>query len=565
MSIATPISDDELLALFAGLETTPLALAVSGGADSMALMHMTARWARRDEVQAAYRQSWRNAIDARSRVNMAEQWSGLHRPSWLEEISTADHLMKAGGTPHVVVLTVDHGLRATSADEARFVAAASHELGLPCVTLVWQGAKPESALQEAARGARRDLMLDVLRAERAILCELGNIGGSNIALQSARCLVMAHQQEDQAETVLMRLARGSGLEGLGGMRPRDIAMRAPTSERPEHFIAEVLRPLLDVPKARLVATLQSYGARWVEDPSNEDERFERVRVRKMMPLLAELGLNADKIALSARRLRDADQALESCMGAIQSRLLPKFETPPSLRPHVGDAAFELRFAYSPYLLVRTLRWLTRAYGGAARPAELSQLEELARTMREAAPGAFAGATLGGCKIELHDMREDLSEVDLAMLDAAGVPRPRRIRVFREGSGEVLPNVAIEPGQKVDWDGGRFVVVAQASASPGAVIRALGHEGWVEVKKRVPGLAKLGLPAAAVATLPVVADAETGQVISYNALDGVLRHMRRPQVDNPDEAVPTPVWEEWQASGLTGGEYHIMFKGLTARW
>jgi tRNA(Ile)-lysidine synthase len=465
ISTTTPISDDELVELFSGLETTPLALAVSGGADSMALMHMAARWAARDDVRAAW----------------------------------AD-----GVRYHVTVLTVDHGLRAAAADEAAFVAREAAAVGLPCQVLRWEGEKPATGIQDAARHARRNLMLDALRAEHACLP----------ARARQRSLVMAHHQEDQAETLIMRLARGSGLDGLCGMRAHDMVTREATSERPHSYCVALLRPLLGVPKARLVSTLQAQGARWIEDPSNEDERFERVRVRKMMPLLADLGLTAERIALSARRLRDADMALTERGPADTAERKTWLISPLLSQVRVPDTR-----PWQSYLLVRTLRWLTQSYGGAARPCELSQLEELAlRLSNEWKLGEFAGATLGGCKFEF-----------------VGEGDHRVLRVYREGSGEGLPVIPIGPGRAVDWDGTRFEVLAGELAPTDAIVRALGMQGWADLKKAVPALADLKWPAAAAATLPVIA--LDGTVIAYPGIESALAHIR---------PLPEPFCNQWAA-------------------
>lgn len=530
MPDAAPISDEELAGLFAGLDRRPLALAVSGGADSMALMHMAARWAKRSEVQAAWAQRWRQAfsLPMNCRPPPPTDWSGLAKPAWLLEVETGADLKRIGGTPHVVVLTVDHGLREASSREAAFVAGVASKLGLPCQVLRWDGGKPATGIQEAARNARRDLMCEVLRAEAGVLDEIAGSAGSGRLINLTRAVVTAHHQEDQAETFLMRLARGSGLEGLGGIREiGHIDCRA-TAERPHSLEASILRPLLDVPKARLVATLKAYGATWVEDPSNADERFERVRVRKMMPLLSELGVSTEKIALSARRLRDAEFDLRWVMDSDEfiSRR-PAFS-------HGGlMSEFEIDtrnpFFCGGYVTMRSLRQILRAHGGSARDVELAQLEKL--LFLRGREGRPSGVTLAGCKIEF--------------LDESG----RRWRVFREGGGEGLPVIPIEPGQIVDWDGHRFEVSADSDAPRGAVVRALGMQGWSVVKKAVPRLADLKWPAAAAATLPAVVSLN-GEVISNPGISAVLESIRD---------VPDALGSDWSAfQGRAGAAYCATF-------
>ncbi|MBL8565959.1 MAG: tRNA lysidine(34) synthetase TilS [Hyphomicrobiaceae bacterium] len=479
---AAPIIDDELPALFAGLERTPLALCVSGGSDSMALMLLAARWAALPSVRSAWLASTSAAVD---------QGGGLvaATPSWVE---STDHALGERRRRHVVVLTVDHGLRSEAAAEAAFVAHSAGSLGLVCSVLGWAGNKPASGVQAAAREARRNLLADEVRRESNWLAARTGLDGMP---PRQRTLVMAHQQEDQAETFLMRLGRGSGLEGLGGMRPHDTVSRPPTAADPVSFEVGLLRPLLEVPKARLVATLRAAGTSWIEDRSNEDDRFERVRIRKALGTLEGLGLTAEKIALSARRLRDAE------IGFV--RLLDG-RAPGVGSPHrIGAAFAELdMFASdfaSRYTATRFLKRLLRLYGGEAKPADYSQLEALASlTQRPQSRAGIGKLTLGGCKIEVHG------------------EHGRFMRVFREGAGEELPVAPLVPGQSVDWDGGRFRLTAAPSAQAGATVQALSMQGWANLKRAIPALARLRLPAAAIATLPVVI--REGITVASPALD-----------------------------------------------
>jgi len=236
-AVAAPPPDDPLRRddpepLFSSLSrASGILAAVSGGPDSMALMHLLARW------------------------------SPVERPP-------------------ILVATVDHGLRPEAAEEAAFVAREAAALGLPHRTLVWTGEKPKTGLQEAAREARYRLLV-------ACAKEAG-----------ASHLVTAHTQDDQAETILIRLAKGSGLKGLRGMR----------RERDREGIIHV-RPLLDRPKTALLELCREHGWRFVTDPSNADERFARVRWRRLLPLLAEEGLTAGRLARLADRVARVDEAL----------------------------------------------------------------------------------------------------------------------------------------------------------------------------------------------------------------------------------------------------------------
>ncbi len=184
------------------------------------------------------------------------------------------------GVPPLAVATVDHGLRPGSRAEAEDVARAAEALGLPCHMLPWTGAKPATRLQERARRHRYALLVDCA----------GRIGASHLAT--------AHTRDDQAETVLFRLMRGSGPAGLAGMAA------AVDREGIVH-----VRPFLDVPKARLVATCRAGGWSFVDDPANADPRFARTRLRALLPALAAEGLDAARFATLARRMGEAEAAL----------------------------------------------------------------------------------------------------------------------------------------------------------------------------------------------------------------------------------------------------------------
>lgn len=178
--------------------------------------------------------------------------------------------------------TVDHGLRQEAAGEAALLAEICAKLSIPhtILTARWTE-RPETAIQERAR-QQRYMLLGYWAEERGL-----------------RALATGHHADDQAETVLMRLARGSGVRGLAGMRPRAVT---PGSH------VRLVRPLLGWRRAELEQVCAEAGVTPVADPSNDDDRFERVRVRRA--LAADYWLDAAAIARSAANLADADAALD---------------------------------------------------------------------------------------------------------------------------------------------------------------------------------------------------------------------------------------------------------------
>lgn len=306
--------------------------------------------------------------------------------------------------------TVDHGLRQASAREAQFTAAAAACLGLRHQTLLWTGGKPSSGLQNAAREARYALLSSFARD------------------QGFTAIVTAHTQDDQAETLLMRLARGSGVEGLAGIAP--VSQTGGVS---------LIRPLLGVPKARLKAYLRSLGETWMEDPSNADPRFERIRLRRLAPLLRAAGLDAGAIALSAARMARARDALNRGAAALASASA-------TVHPE-GWAEFDTAaLAEAPFEIALTLLRQTLAgFGGGARPVRATKLEALCAELR----GRSGAWTLGGCRLRR---------------DGA------KLIVMREEGRMAVTELHLKPDESKIWDG-RFTV-----RSPEAVIvRPLGED------------------------------------------------------------------------------------------
>lgn len=267
--------------------------------------------------------------------------------------------------PTLLAVTIDHALRPRSAAEAAAVKRLARSLGVSHRTLRWRGAKPKSGLQEAARTERYRLLAQA--ASRA--------GYAHV--------LTAHTLDDQAETVLFRLARGSGLGGLGGMAS---VSRLPGNSDGEIFL---VRPLLHISKARLIATLRALKLAYSEDPSNSDPRFTRARLRALMPALAREGLDARGLARLALRMRRAEAAIEFAVTGASTALAP---APWRIRgPIVIDAG---RFAALPAEVGLRLLGKAIAHTGNEGPVELAKLEALYEAVRLASGGlrrTLAGA------------------------------------------------------------------------------------------------------------------------------------------------------------------------------
>lgn len=384
-SESSPIRDDEIRGLLAPLEPfAVVVLAVSGGSDSVALMELAARW----------------------------------------------RVLHPNAARRVVVATVDHGLRAESPDEASWVRERAEALGFAHETLVWAGPKRVTGIQEAARAARYDL--------------LGRLAG-RIGEGAPAAVATAHHSDDQVETFLMRLARGSGLDGLSGIA----AARAAGS-------CTIVRPLLGVTKARLVATLMERGAAWIEDPSNARVDFERVRVRQAADALNALGLEPERIAESVRRLQASRAALDFAT--------TEFARSVGLDLH-GGAFAELpleRLADAPGDLgVRLLMRVLRAFGGQTEPPRLAKIEALWSRLRD---DDWSGATLGGCT-----------------LTRSGA----LLRIYRESGRADVEEQELSPGGEAVWDG-RFVVGVSPGAGGPALVRQLGKQGYAAIRTSLSG-------------------------------------------------------------------------------
>lgn len=368
-----------------------IALGVSGGSDSVALMSLIHRW------------------------------------------------LNGRRAPKVTILTVDHDLRPGSGDEARRVGVWAASLGFAHTTLIWTDEKPTSGLQAAARDARYRLMLGWCKAH------------------GVRHLCLGHTLDDQAETVFMRLLRGSGVDGLSGMR--QITQRSNIT---------IARPLLRISRASLQAFLTQAGLSWVDDPSNDDEKFERVRVRKLLNQTDRTGLSKGHLALTARRLSRVREALDAVTDEAAGRIL-SFDAAGFAMLEMGDL-----ISVPEEIGLRVLKKALIAVGASDREPRLERLEGVyAKILSD----RFAPRTLAGCRLQRQGTR---------------------IVIAREPGRRGLARENLAPGEKVVWDK-RFDVTLAASADHPLIVRAVGRDGWRELK--ATGMEKSNLPVSVLQTFP----------------------------------------------------------------
>jgi tRNA(Ile)-lysidine synthase len=295
----------------------PGAVGVSGGSDSLALMLLLRDWAERRRL------------------------------------------------PPPIVLCVNHGLRATSADETRKVLGWAKKARLKAHALAHKGKPPKADIEANAREVRYRLI------------------GEWAKKNALPAIYVAHTGDDQAETFLLRLGRGSGVDGLSAMRPLSLY---PLTDFPDLLLA---RPLLGMARASLREMLRRRGQGWIEDPMNVDPRFARARIRKAWPELEALGLSKERIADAAAHLARAREALDTVCDAVLARACRiQDETA------VIDAA---ALAGAPREL--GLRTLARVLTLVSRNPYRPRFERLERLFNRITQGKLgAGCTLHGCRI-----------------------------------------------------------------------------------------------------------------------------------------------------------------------
>ncbi|GGF54664.1 tRNA(Ile)-lysidine synthase [Terasakiella brassicae] len=326
---------------------------------------------------------------------------------------------------HLVALSVDHGLRTASRQECNGLHETLTAKGIEHHILTWVGEKPTSGIQAAAREARYQLM-------------------SRWCLENQiEDLMVAHHQDDQAETFLLRLARGSGVDGLG-------AMKAIT----QYGEIRLLRPLLDIPKSRLISTLETMGQDWVEDPSNQNEDFDRVKIRKNMALFQDLGLTSERLVQTAHAMQRAGDALQRMTRNWLKQYAHLFEEGYCIIERTGLDGLE------DEIRLRSLARIGMVISGEIYPPRLERLQRLSMSLKKG-----SDATLMGCR---WIVRKD----DILVC--------REVRHF-----DVPDNL-----YQIDYP----------HSFSGLKLRILGQEGWKQLLKERKSVDDLNIPKPVIYTL-----------------------------------------------------------------
>jgi tRNA(Ile)-lysidine synthase len=351
--------------------------------------------------------------------------------------------------PRLIVYSLDHAIRPEAREEVEMVLALASSLGLPARGLIWTDEKPEAGLQEAARLARYRLIGEAMAADGATL------------------LLTAHHRADQAETVLMRLAHGSGVEGLKAMSS------LATVEG-----VQVFRPFLEVEPAALADVVEAAGIDPVRDPSNEDPSYERVRWRRLLPALAHEGLDSAALGRFATRMAEADAALAQMADLAFSQMVTL--------DGFGAAAIarDTFIALSPAIGRRVLGRVLKIVGGRQKPRALGQVERL---YDQIADGDLPrAATLLGAVTRLKD---------------------EQIVISREPGRSLPTDTPLPPGGGLVWD--KRFLITNVSGEPGLVAGAADFMPRHRLEN-VLGF-KVTSPAEAIRTAPLVRDPAGGML------------------------------------------------------
>lgn len=360
----------------------------------------------------------------------------------------------------VIALTVDHKLRAESAIEAKQVASWLAGYGVEHHILCWEGDKKPSNLQAQARSARYKLMAD--------FCEENNI----------KLLSVAHTSEDQAETVLMRVMRGSGVDGLAGML-----------EFSEVFGVKVIRPLLNFTRHELQQYLQDKKQKWIDDPSNENSKFKRVRVRKFIKASDEPELLTKRLSDTASHMSRAKDYIETIMRTRLAGIVT-----------FHDAGFytidmnEFKHLHNEERL-RSLAAILQHVGGQDYRPRFENLSNLHDNILNGNIGN--GCTLWGCEIS-YSKKKNAQHI---------------IYIYREHS-LVAEDIKILCNSKIIWDERFLCEIGDVNVTD-LRVGALGIMGYKEISPIIKNTQSVvTLPKKILYTLPALKVLEKVLVVPH---------------------------------------------------
>lgn len=267
----------------------------------------------------------------------------------------------ADESSNLIALTVDHKLRDESKNEAIQAGKWLNKCGINHHVLAWNGEKKQSNIQSEARNARYKLLTDYCHA-------------SGIDL-----LLIGHNSEDQAETVLMRLMRGSGVDGIAGVSARTVA----------HGI-NILRPFLKIKKQQIKEFLTTMGQNWIEDPSNLNEKYARVVARNFINQAADKDLLVDRLVETAENMSQSKSYIESKIAEDMQRAVKIYAEGYVV---IDAEVFKLLHVEAAY---KILSKIVQAVGGSYYKPRFEKLKNLYQKIYK--NNLAGGVTLGGCSI-----------------------------------------------------------------------------------------------------------------------------------------------------------------------
>ncbi len=364
----------------------------------------------------------------------------------------------------ISAITVDHGLRNEAASEARQVKRWLNTRGMQHHTLTINKSRPQNGIQGVARKWRLTAIDEWCRD------------------RSIQLVLMAHTAEDQAETVWMRILADTGPDGLSAM----------THENKIGGL-HIGRPLLTIPKARLIATCKKKKQPWIDDPSNQDINFTRVRLRKQAPVLKDFGLGFQEAARISSSMLKARQVID--------KYCARFFTLHGGISVTGAAWFDLeafnklQSKFSELLLSRTIRVI----GGAGLSPRQKRVTRLRSNLCNSSKKS--AWTLGGCVI----IRSEIG----------------KCWIVRELSYCASP-VLIQKNRKMRWDN-RFEIFSESDKS--RYLRPLGETGWLWLLKNFDAKNSLGwllnFPYMARLAIPIIEELDGKLLVPHFGKDKIV--------------------------------------------